>query len=150
MIRIERTTSDNEGFKELIGQLDKELWSIYNDQQAIYSQYNGIENNQNVIVAYKDTMAIGCGCFKHFDEETVEIKRMYVKPEYRGQKIATSILQALEKWASELLISETILETGNKQKEAIHLYGKSGYIVVENYGPYANMPDSICMRKKLA
>ena len=149
MIRLERTTSDNEDFRLLISELDKELRSRYEEKQAIYDQYNIIENNRNVVIAYKDEMPVGCGCFKKFDDRSVEIKRMFVKPEYRGQKIAASILQELENWAIEFNISGTILETGIKQHEAIHLYQKSGYIVVENYGPYKGLPESICMQKNL-
>ena len=149
MIELKKTNSDNEEFRKLIGELDKELWSRYADTQAVYDQYNKIENNQNVILAYKDGLAVGCGCFKKYDDSSVEIKRMYVKPEYRGQKVGALILETLEKWAAELNISTTVLETGIKQTEAIHLYTKSGYIVIENYGPYKNMPESICMQKQL-
>ena len=149
MIRLQRTTSDNEDFRLLIAELDKELLSRYEERQAIYDRYNIIENNRNVVIAYKDEMPVGCGCFKKFDDHSVEIKRMFVKPEYRGQKIAASILQELENWAIELNISGTVLETGIKQPEAIHLYRKSGYIVVENYGPYKGLPESICMQKNL-
>jgi GNAT superfamily N-acetyltransferase len=133
----------------LISELDKELRSRYEEKQAIYDQYNIIENNRNVVIAYKDEMPVGCGCFKKFDDRSVEIKRMFVRPEYRGQKIAASILQELENWAIEFNISGTVLETGIKQHEAIHLYQKSGYIVVENYGPYKGLPESICMQKNL-
>jgi GNAT superfamily N-acetyltransferase len=150
MIRLQRTTSDNEDFRLLIAELDKELQSRYEERQAIYDRYNIIENNRNVVIAYKDEMPVGCGCFKKFDDRSVEIKRMFVRPEYRGQKIAASILQELENWATELNISGTVLETGTKQHEAIHLYLKSGYIVVENYGPYKGLPESICMQKDLA
>ena len=149
MIRLQRTTSDNEDFRLLIPELDRELKSRYEERQAIYDRYNIIENNRNVVIAYKDEMPVGCGCFKKFDDRSVEIKRMFVKPEYRGQKIAASILQELENWAIELNISGTVLETGIKQPEAIHLYRKSGYIVVENYGPYKGLPESICMQKNL-
>ena len=149
MIRLQRTTSDNEDFRLLIAELDKELLSRYEERQAIYDRYNIIENNRNVVIAYKEEMPAGCGCFKKFDDHSVEIKRMFVKPEYRGQKIAASILQELENWAIELNISGTVLETGIKQHEAIHLYRKSGYIVVQNYGPYKGLPESICMQKNL-
>jgi GNAT superfamily N-acetyltransferase len=149
MIKLQRTTSDNEDFRLLISELDKELRSRYQEKQAIYDQYNIIENNPNVVIAYREEMPIGCGCFKKFDDRSVEIKRMFVRPEYRGQKIAASILQQLENWAIELNISGTVLETGIKQPDAIHLYRKSGYIVVENYGPYKGLPESICMQKNL-
>jgi len=150
MIKLKRTDSDNEDFRLLIGELDKELWSRYDNLQAVYDKHNIIENNKNVLVAYKDEVAVGCGCFKKYNDQTVEIKRMYVKPGYRGQKIARLILDALEKWALELNISATVLETGTKQAEAIHLYLKSGYIVVENYGPYKDLQESVCMQKNLA
>ena len=150
MIKLKRTDSDNEDFRLLIRELDKELWSRYDNMQAVYDKHNIIENNKNVLVAYKDEIAVGCGCFKKYNDKTVEIKRMYVKPEYRGKKIARLILDALEKWAIELNISATVLETGTKQAEAIHLYLKSGYIVVENYGPYKDLQESVCMQKNLA
>ena len=57
---------------------------------------------------------------------------------------------ALEKWAIELNIFASVLETGVKQPEAITLYLKSGYIVVENYGPYKDFEESVCMQKNLA
>ena len=75
---------------------------------------------------------------------------MYVKPEYRGRGIAATILNSLEKWAAELNFPVSVLETGTQQIEAIQLYMKSGYVVMENYGPYKNMPESICMQKRLA
>ena len=149
MVTLQRTTSDNEGFRALIKELDKDLWNRYNDRQAVYDQHNIIENNRNVVVAYKDGDTAGCGCFKNFNEGIVEIKRMYVKPQYRGQKIASSILQELERWAAELNNTTTVLETGINQPEAIHLYRKSGYLVIENYGPYKNMSQSVCMQKEL-
>lgn len=149
MVTLHRTTSDNEGFRLLIEKLDKELQSQYKEQQAIYDQYNIIESNGNVIVAYDGEKEVGCGCFKKFDEQSVEIKRMYVAEEHRGRKIGASILEALEQWAKEINASATVLETGMKQHEAIHLYQKSGYIVIENYGPYKNLPESVCMKKLL-
>src|SRR5688572_6375244 len=150
MIRVERTTSDNKEFTLLVTCLDKDLLSRYEEQQAVYDQYNIIENNPHVLVAYHENVPVGCGCFKKFDEQSVEIKRMYVKPEYRGRGIAATILDSLEKWAAELNYPVSVLETGTKQIEAIQLYRKSGYIVIENYGPYKNMPESICMQKRLA
>ena len=115
MIELKRTTSDNEDFRLLVGELDKELWSRYRNRQAVYDQLNVIEHNKNVIVAYSDGIAVGCGCFKKFEDKSVEIKRMIVKPPYRGRKIAFSILNELEKWARELDNTGTVLETGIKQ-----------------------------------
>lgn len=74
---------------------------------------------------------------------------MFVLPEHRGKGIAFQILQELEKWAEELKYSESILETGKKQPEAIALYQKSGYEIITNYGQYENILNSVCMSKSI-
>ena len=101
------------------------------------------------MICYKDGVAAGCGAFKYFDDGIVEIKRMYVRPEYRRQHIAATVLTELEQWAAELNYAGCVLETGKKQPEAIALYQKSGYTVIPNYGQYENVLTSVCMQKKL-
>ena len=91
----------------------------------------------------------GCGCFKKFDDNAVEVKRMFVKPEARGKGIAHYMLAGLEAWANEIGFDHAVLETGNNQPEAIRLYEKAGYTIIPNYGQYSGMETSICMRKKL-
>ena len=70
MVKLTRTDSDNIDFRSLIKELDKDLWSRYKDRQALYDQHNIIESNRNVIVAFKNDEAVGCGCFKKFSEST--------------------------------------------------------------------------------
>ena len=81
------------------------------------------------------------------DDKTVEIKRMFVKEEYRGTKTASSILKSLENWASEKGFTKCVLETGNRQVEAIKFYKKAGYKSIPNYGQYTHMEDSNCFEK---
>jgi len=88
-----------------------------------------------------------CGCFKVVDERTVEIKRMCMDKDFRGKGYSVLLLQTLEAWAADLEFRKAILETGNKQPKAIDLNKKCGYRVIENYGPYVNMPNSVCMEK---
>ena len=59
------------------------------------------------------------------------------------------ILISLEKWASELGYKKAILETGKGQPEAIALYQKAGYQIIENYGPYKGLDNSVCMGKNI-
>jgi GNAT superfamily N-acetyltransferase len=59
------------------------------------------------------------------------------------------VLAELEAWAGEEGCSRAILETGMPHFEAISLYKKSGYRIIENYGPYKNLPNSVCMEKML-
>lgn len=144
-----RTDSSDKDFRYLVSLLDKDLAIRDGDEHAFYSQFNKIENIRNVVVAYDNENAIGAGAFKEYQPAVVEIKRMFVLPEYRGKGIAFEILRQLEKWAAELNNTESILETGKKQPEAIALYQKSGYKIIPNYGQYENVQNSVCMSKKI-
>lgn len=77
------------------------------------------------------------------------MKRMFVRPEMRGKKLAARLLQKLEKWAVEEDFCKAVLETGRRQVEAIRLYTVAGYSLIENYGQYFGMDDSICYLKDL-
>lgn len=147
MIILIRTNSSNYDFCPLTEQLNTELIERYGDLQKEYSKHNKTEGIDTVVIAYYAETAAGCGCFKMIDNETVEIKRMFVKSEFRGQGISKQILAELEKWASEKGFTRAVLETGNKQHEAIGLYTRMGYSRIANYGPYADMENSICMAK---
>ena len=72
---------------------------------------------------------------------------MYTQPEMRGTGIASEILKALEIWASELNYKACVLETGIRQKEAVSFYKKCNYQIINNYGQYANMENSLCFKK---
>ena len=146
---ILRTDSENADFRELVHLLDAELAIRDGAEHSFYAQYNKIDKIREVIVAYEDETAVGCGAFKEYSRGVAEIKRMYVREESRSHGIARKILVELETWAKELNFSECILETGLKQPEAIRLYQKSGYETIPNYGQYADVENSVCMRKSI-
>jgi len=149
MLTIIRTTSDNIDFQFLVALLDQYLAIIDGDEHEFYAQYNKTATLKTVVVAYYNNSPVGCGAFKEFDEETAEIKRMFVLPEMRGKGIATDILKELEIWAKELKYKTCILETGKKQTDAIALYQKTGYDIIPNYGQYKHIENSVCMKKLL-
>jgi putative acetyltransferase len=150
MIIVKRTNSEDKDFRSLITRLDKDLLVRYGDKQKEYDQFNIIENLDTVVVAYSDKTPIGCGCFKEFDYDSVEIKRMYVSENQRGKGVGELIMIELEKWACESGFKNSVLETGFAQPEAIHLYKKKGYQEIPCYGPYiGNEEFSVCMKKIL-
>jgi putative acetyltransferase len=102
MTSIKRTNSDDPDFQKLTQALDVELCRIYNTQQADYEEFNRITDLPTVVLAYEDDIPVGCGCFKKYDDTTIEIKRMYVEPGVRGKGIASQIVNELETWALEL------------------------------------------------
>jgi GNAT superfamily N-acetyltransferase len=148
-IRISKTTSENIDFVNLIAALDKSLWERYPELKTNYWGNNILELNPNVVVVYLHDKPVACGCFKKYDQNTIEIKRMFVSPEARGMGLAQTILRELELWAHDLGYSFSVLETLYKQKEAIALYQKTGYSIVDNYEPYVGLENSICMRKQI-
>lgn len=152
-IAIARTDSDDPAFRELVVLLDRDLRERDGEEHSFYAQFNKIDMIRNAVVAYLDGEAVGCGAFKEYQpgpHGSVEIKRMFVKPEQRGKRIAVNILSELEKWASELGYGEFVLETGKKQPEAIRLYERNGYQLIPNYGQYAGVENSVCMKKTIA
>jgi putative acetyltransferase len=148
-IRLTRTNSNNPDFKTLVTELDAALRERNGDVMDLYDRHNVIEQNDTVVIAYLNEEPAGCGCFKTFDKESIEIKRMYVRPAARGMGISKLVLAELEAWAKELSYKYAVLETGTKQAEALNLYPKAGYQQTDNYGPYANLPDSVCFKKVL-
>lgn len=149
MINLVRTNAADQEFINLVKLLDQELSKRDGPEHAFYGEFNKIDKIRNVVVAFAEGKAIGCGAIKAYDQETMEIKRMYVKDEYRGKAVGGIILKELENWAIELKYISTILETGKRQPEAIRLYEKSGYSVISNYGQYIGKENSICMLKRL-
>ncbi len=149
MTNLIRTNSDNPDFIKLVVLLDRDLAIRDGDEHAFYAQFNKTTHIRHVIVAYEKEEAVGCGAFKEYEPAAVEIKRMFVQPQHRGKGIAGLILTELEQWAKELQYTSCVLETGKKQPEAIRLYQKSGYTIIPNYGQYAGIENSVCMKKEI-
>jgi len=109
MIILKRTNSNNINFLELTEYLDKDLRNIYGSNQDEFDQYNSIINVATVVIAYEKNTAVGCGCFKAKEDNTIELKRMFVKATHRGKGIGVAILNELEKWAFEIGFSSMLL-----------------------------------------
>ncbi len=112
-----------------------------------------IEENKYMIIFFaavdESGNAAACGALKHFDDHTAEIKRMYVKDEYRGKGLSKLILKQLEDTALKMNYRRIVLETGLKQPEAMNLYEKFGYTKIKPYGRHKDDPDSVCYEKMI-
>ncbi|MFT4661095.1 MAG: putative acetyltransferase [Patiriisocius sp.] len=149
MISISRSDSNNPHFVQLVGMLDDHLADRDGEEHSFYAQFNKIDNLEQVIVAFDDSLPIGCGAIKKHNDNTVEVKRMFTLPDYRGKGVALMILEELESWAKELLFERSLLETGLRQPDAIKFYTKNKYVEIPNYGQYANVENSRCFAKTL-
>jgi putative acetyltransferase len=149
MMSYIRTNSKDQYFQTLVKALDIELGIRDGEEHSFYDQFNKLDNIKHVIVAFEGEEAIGCGAIKEYSEESMEVKRMFVPAQRRGQGIASGILKELENWCRELQYKKCILETGKKQPEAIGLYQKNHYKLIPNYGQYKNIENSVCFEKDL-
>ena len=144
-----RTDASEPAFRSLVVELDKDLAIRDGEDHAFFAQYNKLVDIKHAVVVHDGDVPVGCGGFKHFDGDTVEVKRMYVPPAQRKKGIASLVLRELEQWAHELGYQRCVLETGMKQPEAIALYRKRGYQIIPNYGQYTNVESSVCFEKHL-
>jgi GNAT superfamily N-acetyltransferase len=93
--------------------------------------------------------AVACGGVQALDAETAELKRMYVRPAYRGRGLARQLLVALEELAGRYGHRVLCLETGSYLPAAIGLYTSAGYRPIPVYGEYVANPYSVCFAKRL-
>lgn len=142
-----RTIAENKDFQKLVVLLDAFLAELDGENHTFYAQFDKLDKINNVVVCYQDDIAIGCGAFKEFDTDTVEIKRMFVHPDFREKGIASAVLKELELWAGENNYSSCVLETGANNPKAIALYRRSGYEIIPNYSQYENVETSVCLKK---
>jgi putative acetyltransferase len=93
--------------------------------------------------------AIACGALRRLDSTTAEIKRMYVVPELRGTGVATEVLRALEKAATDRGWHTLRLETGTEQPDAQRFYHREGYREIPLFGNYVGSTLSVCFERQL-
>jgi GNAT superfamily N-acetyltransferase len=106
------------------------------------------------VIAYDGTDAVASGGLRPAEgwaigDGAMEIKRMYVRPEWRGRGLSRVVLADLEQRARDLGATRIVLETGEKQPEAIRLYETSGYERIDGFGHYACSPMSVSFGKNL-
>jgi GNAT superfamily N-acetyltransferase len=92
------------------------------------------------LVAYLDGEPVGCGGLKRLAPDTVEIKRVYLRPDVRGRGVSRALLAALEDAARAAGYALIRLDTGNNQPEALKLFQTSGYEAIPDYNdnPWAS------------
>lgn len=91
----------------------------------------------------------GCGGVQLFGTEYGELKRMYVRPRFRGTGLGKRMIEHLASWSRERGITVLRLETGIHQREAIGLYERSGFTRIAPFGAYREDPLSLFLERRL-
>ncbi len=120
-MRFEYTDGSNKDFIELCRGLDEFLNEIAGGEEnrAEYIQYNKLDDIHDVVIAYDNGNPVGCAAFKEYDGRNAEVKRVFVKKEYRGLGTSKKLMKMLEERAREKGFKYFILENGEPLKAAM-------------------------------
>jgi putative acetyltransferase len=100
-------------------------------------------------VAYVDDVPVGCGGVRQLSEDEAEIKRMFVAAPARGSGVSTAIIRELERFGRERGWSRLLLETGDRQPDAVRFYEREGYTRIPNFGHYEGHAASLCYARDI-
>ncbi len=154
-MRIENVTISAEGFHSeaaqyLLGMLDNDLMHRYPGMIISAAMDKEFDRQKSLfVIARNDGVPIGCGGVVNIDDQTCEVKRMFVEPHSRGGGVAKMILLELERHAKEQGFKVIQLETGKHQPEAIIMYEHNGYERIPCFRQYDGNPHSHCYEKKI-
>ena len=153
-IDIRRSTLASSDAVRLITALNAELTATFPEPGATHFSLSStqVEDRDGAfVVAYLEGAAVGCGAVRRLNERTAELKRMYVEPSARGQGIGRAIVEALEREADRIGVTQVVLETGTRLAPAIRLYESLGYSRIPLFGEYLASPEtSLCFGKSIA
>ena len=121
-----------------------------NSNRVGFVPYNISESIHDVLIAYINDKAVACAGLKKYNESDAEIKRVWVEPAYRGQHIASAMMELIEKKAYQQGFGRVILQTREIMTAAVSLYMNRGYYRTENYPPYDKLEGAVCLVKDLS
>ncbi len=133
----------------LIGELNAELLALYHPDECHHLTVAQLAQPNTFFCVARDAgVAVGCGALRRMDGYA-EVKRMYVRPSFRGQGIARVILLYLEDEGARQSVGILRLETGEQSHAAIRLYEGAGYVRIPAFGEYTENGVSVCYEKHL-
>lgn len=148
MIQAERP--DTPDALQLIEELEGVLSPLYpSESRHGFSVEKLLREGVAFFVMRKDQQAAGCGGVKLFGTDFAEVKRMYVRPQYRGQGMARIMLDQLAQHSLENGVNLLRLETGIHQTEAIRLYERYGFQRISHFADYPDDPLSLFFEKRI-
>lgn len=152
-LQFRRSDLSSQQARKLIASLNAELTAAYPETGATHFRLDATEVSGDrgaFLVGCHGAEPVACGALRRLDQDTAELKRMFVRPEWRGRGCGRSLLQALEAEARRMQIRRLVLETGTRQIAALGLYRKYGFTGIPPFGEYLASPDtSVCMQKDL-
>ena len=142
--------ADSPAATELVGELEAHLSPHYPDESRHgLSVQQLVDQEVHFFVVRVDGAPAGCGGVLFVGDEYGELKRMYVRPAFRGLGLGRQLLEHLTDHARQRGVPLLRLETGIHQEAAIALYEAAGFRRCPPFGPYRDDPLSPCYEKAI-
>ena len=139
--RISPERPDTAEARALIAELDAHLGALYpSESRHGYAVDKLIAQDVAFFLIRHDGAPAGCGGIQLFGNEYAELKRMYVRPRFRGLGLAKAMLTHLAGHARDRGVGLLRLETGIHQLAAVALYEKEGFRPIPPFGEYTDDP----------
>ncbi len=150
-IAIVEERPDSADAMQLITELETSLAALYPaESRHGYSVEKLLSESVAFFVVRQDDAAAGCGGVQFFGTEYAEVKRMYVRPRYRGNGLGKLLANHLAEYSRQRGVPLLRLETGIHQDAAIGLYEHVGFQHIPPFGAYREDPLSVFFEKQLA
>jgi ribosomal protein S18 acetylase RimI-like enzyme len=150
-VAITEERPDTPDASALIEELDAHLGQLYPvESRHGFSVEKLLRDGVAFFVTREAGRAAGCGGVLLVGREYAEVKRMYVRPAFRGRGLARLMLDHLVAHARAHGLGVIRLETGIHQRDAIALYERSGFRRIAPFGPYREDPLSRCYERVVA
>ena len=151
MLRVAPVRARDPEVVVLFDALTAELgWSGYAASETFGYSVEQLEASAvHLVGAWVNHQLVGIGGLERQLGGIGELKRFFVRSEYRGAGVADAVLTALIRHAGEYGLDRLRLETGDKQQAAIAFYRRHGFVVVRRFGPYVHSATSVCMQRHL-
>lgn len=149
--QIRRVQPDSLDAQLLIDELESHLAALYpSESRHGYSVEKLLHEGVAVFVLYHDGAPAGCGGIQLFGTDYGELKRMYVRPQFRGLGLGKAMVEHLCAHAREHNVRMIRLETGIHQREAMKLYQRMGFARIGPFGNYRDDPLSAFYEKQIS
>ena len=138
-VRIERRSADDEEILGLFSLHDDFMIGFLGEDRVYYSRYGEHEKLEAVWAAVLNGQTIGCVAYRTKETSVGEVKRVFVRNEFRGRGIAGKLMDVIEKHAREQNCEKLFLDTRITLEPAVSMYRKQGFEEVFRAGLYIQM-----------
>ena len=118
------------------------------DDELLHLEHKYGPPGGRLYLAREDGEALGCIGLRRIDDENCELKRLYVRPAFRGRGLSLLLMDRILTDAREIGYKTMLLDTLPFLQTALELYKRCGFVEIERYND-SPMDNSIYLKLSL-